>query len=93
VIQQELTMPVTVRLDEDTRKTLQRIARDLKISRSEVIRRGIGMVAREAGYDHEARPLIEILGPLVGSVRTGRSNLSEETGRRVREKLAQDRRE
>jgi hypothetical protein len=85
--------PVTVRLDEKTRRTLQRIARDLEISRSEVIRRGIGLVAREAGYDREDRPLIEILGPLVGSVQTGRSNLSEDTGRRVREKLTRDRRE
>jgi hypothetical protein len=85
-------MPVTVRLDEETRKTLQRIARDLKISRSEVIRRGIALVARETGCDHDARPLIETLGPLVGSVRTGRTDLSEETGRRVREKLAEGRR-
>ena len=77
-------MVITVRLDEQMREVLDQIARSKGISRSEVIRQGIELVAHEEGLDRNPTPIIAKIDHLVGSVRSG-GTLSERTGDRFRE--------
>lgn len=80
-------MPLSVRMDEETRKVLDRIARSKGIARSEVIRRGIRLVAEQEGIG-TVTPAIEQIRHLVGSVGGGPSDLSSKTGERFRELIS-----
>lgn len=85
-------MPVSVRLDDETEKMLDRISRLKRMPRSEVIRRGIRLMAREEGIDRDGVNVAEQLEPLIGSVTGGPPALSERTGDRFRELLSVRRR-
>ncbi len=84
---------LSVRLDEATRKLLDRLARTQKVSRSEVVRRAIHSLSQDDPAAGEANPYADIRH-LIGKVRGGPGDLSEQTGKRFREALRakQDRR-
>jgi len=42
-------MPLSVRLDRDTQKTLEQLAKKLRISKSELVRRSLAKLATEEG--------------------------------------------
>lgn len=83
-------MTVTVRLDEETRKLLNRLVRMRRLSRSEVIRRGIRLLAAHDPSTLESNPA-EIIGHLVGRIHGGPPDLSERTGDRFRKALTDKR--
>jgi Arc/MetJ-type ribon-helix-helix transcriptional regulator len=78
-----VTVPTSVRLDPETERVLEELARSKSVSKSEVLRQAIELLAsqvRKAPYDRVA--------DLIGSVRGGPPDLSEETGKRFRQLLA-----
>ncbi|HEY6323447.1 MAG TPA: CopG family transcriptional regulator [Thermoanaerobaculia bacterium] len=73
-------MPTSVRLDPETERALEQLARSRSVSKSEVVRQAIELLAareRQAPFDRVA--------DLIGSVRGGPPDLSEQTGKRFRE--------
>ena len=80
-------MPTSVRLDEETERLLQRLANRAESSKSEVIRVAIETLARqELGVNQEGG-VYELVSDLLGVAEDGPSDLSEQTGRRLRELL------
>ena len=79
-------MTVTVRLDEETKRLLQRLARERRVSRSEVVRHAIRVLAAEELKADQAEPY-QAIRQLIGKVRGGPADLSERTGLRFREAL------
>jgi len=77
-------MTVTVRLDKKTEELLDRLSRSEGLSRSEVIRRSIRLLAEQNMKAGETSPY-EAIKHLIGSVRGGPRNLSERTGDRFYE--------
>jgi len=76
--------PLTLRLDEETRRRVARIARQRKTSTSAVLREVIKTwVQRE----ESAPSAYELLKPYIGVVRGGDPTLSSNTGRRFTEML------
>ena len=76
-------MPTSVRLDPETERALELLARSRSVSRSEVVRQAIELLAaqeRKAPYD--------LVADLIGSVQGGLPDLSEETGKRLSRLLA-----
>jgi Arc/MetJ-type ribon-helix-helix transcriptional regulator len=78
---------LSVRLDEETRRLIDRLARARRLSRSELVRRGIRLLAEHDPHTQEANPYASIRH-LVGRVRGGPPDLSEQTGARFRKILA-----
>ncbi len=77
-------MSTSVHLDANTQRALERLAKNRSRTRSEIVRQAIEMlVARE-----QQRPF-EMVSDLIGCVQGGPSDLSENTGRKFRELLAQ----
>lgn len=80
-------MTVSVRLDSATRSTLARMARKRRTTQSEIIREAIGaLAAREDIKPASTRPY-DAMKHLIGCVRGLPPDLSEDTGRKVREIL------
>lgn len=77
-------MVFTVRLDEKTEELLDRLARIDDLSRSEVVRRSIQLLAEQRMAREEESPF-EAVKHLIGSVRGGPPRLSEQTGKQFRE--------
>jgi Arc/MetJ-type ribon-helix-helix transcriptional regulator len=80
-------VPTSVRLDPETERALEQLARSRSVSKSEVLRQAIELLAsqeRQAPYDRVA--------DLIGSVRGGPPDLSEQTGKRFRQLLADKKR-
>jgi Arc/MetJ-type ribon-helix-helix transcriptional regulator len=76
--------PITLRLDPEIRRRVERIARRKRASTSEVLREAITTwVEREDG----AITPYESIKDLIGSVRGGDPRLSEDTGRKFTELL------
>lgn len=75
----------TVRLDPATRAALKRLAERRGQTRSEVIRDAIGRLADEE--DDCTLSAFERLQPFAGIADSGGRQLSQESGRRFREKL------
>jgi Arc/MetJ-type ribon-helix-helix transcriptional regulator len=76
-------VPTSVRLDPETERALELLARSRSVSRSEVVRQAIELLAaqeRKAPYD--------LVADLIGSVQGGLPDLSEETGKRLSRLLA-----
>ena len=74
-----MASPLTLRLDAKTRQRLERIARRKRLSTSEVVRQAI-----EAWADRQ-EPITspyEVVADLIGIVRGGKADRSEQTGRR-----------
>lgn len=83
-------MTMSVRLDPETRKLIDELARKERVSRSEVIRRGIHLLAEQRIAAGET-DLLRAIEHLIGRVRGGPPNLSERTGEKFRELLLQKR--
>lgn len=78
-------MSLSVHLDEETKKLLDGLARSEGLSRSEVVRRSIHLLAEQQTRG-EAAPF-EAVKHLLGRARGGPRNLSERTGSQLRELL------
>jgi len=82
-------MTLSVRLDDDTRQLLRRLARAHRVSNSELVRRAIRRMAKEDPATEEMN-VYERIKHLIGVAHSGRSDLSENTGEKfyqiVREK-------
>jgi predicted DNA-binding protein len=79
-----MASPVTLRLDKETRQRIARIARQRRLSTSQVIRAAIeAWVERQ---ETTASPY-EAMADLIGVVRGGNPERSTEAGRRFRELL------
>jgi hypothetical protein len=74
-------MPMSIRLDPETKARIQKLARGAGKSRSWVVREAV------AAYQPApaAAPLAERLAPFIGAGTTGRTDLSERTGDRLTE--------
>jgi Arc/MetJ-type ribon-helix-helix transcriptional regulator len=76
--------PVTLRLDKETRERIAQIARQKRVSASEVIREAI-----EAWVEHQERtatPYNSVID-LIGVVHGGNPGRSTQAGRRLKELL------
>lgn len=78
----------TVRLDVTTETTLKRLSARRGQTRSEVIRDAIARLADEEGEQLSA---YQRLQPFVGIADSGGKQLSEDTGKRLRELLEEKR--
>jgi predicted DNA-binding protein len=75
-------VPTSVRLDPDTERVLERLARRRSTSKSEIVRQAIDLLAsqeKESPYD--------LVADLIGVARGGPPDLSEDTGKRFRQLL------
>jgi len=79
-------MPTSVRLDTKTQGTLERLAKSRSQTKSEVVRQAIELLA-----GHEPPPPFETVADLVGRVKGGPPDLSENTGQKFRELLERKR--
>jgi Arc/MetJ-type ribon-helix-helix transcriptional regulator len=84
-------MAISVRLDPETRKLIERLASAERVSKSEIVRRGIHLLAEQRMSTGETRPY-EAIKHLIGKVHGGPRNLSERTGEKFRELLLEKRR-
>jgi hypothetical protein len=73
-----MASPLTLRVDETTRKRIARIARRKQLSTSEVVRQAIEAWAER--HEPTASPY-EAVTDLIGVVRGGNPKRSEQTGR------------
>ena len=73
-------MATSVRMDIETERLLDRLAREEGVSKSEVIRKAIRLAAGKARPTRGVRPY-DAFREVLGSVKGGRSDLSESTGR------------
>lgn len=78
-------MSLSVHLDEETKKLLDGLARSEGLSRSEIVRRSIHLLA-EQRMRGEATPF-DTVKHLIGRARGGPRNLSERTGAQLRDLL------
>jgi len=70
---------ITVRLDPETRRKLDKLTRAHRISRSELVRRAIQNMAKEDPATEEMN-VYERMKDHIGKFRSGRSDLSQNTG-------------
>jgi predicted transcriptional regulator len=68
-------MSVSVRLDEETKAVLEKTARSLRTSKTEVVKRSIRDFCDKALKERARRPY-ELIKDLVGKEASGRGNLS-----------------
>jgi len=71
-------MPFSLRLDDATEERIDRLARERGTSRAAVVREAVARFAEETD---DTVALVERLKPFIGSVRSGRTDLSSQTGR------------
>lgn len=83
-------MVITVRLDPDTRRKLDKLTRAHRLSRSEIVRRAIEHMAKDDPATEEIN-VYERLKDHIGKVRSGRSDLSMQTGEHFRRILLEKR--
>jgi Arc/MetJ-type ribon-helix-helix transcriptional regulator len=77
-------MPTSVRLDPETERALEQLARSRSVSKSEVVRQAIELLASQ-----ERQVPFNRVADLLGCVQGGPPDLSEETGTRFRQLLAE----
>lgn len=80
-------MPTSVRLDEKTRRLLQRLANRKACTKSEIIREAIEVLAEEEGLDETVQSPYELIEDLIGCASGGPGDLSTRTGERFRSLL------
>ena len=79
-------MTINVRLDRRTEALLDRLARDGRRSRSDVVRESIAALARRKGAgDGRGKTPYELMRPFIGCVRTGGSLLVGDVNARIAE--------
>ncbi len=79
-----MASPLTLRLDGKTRQRLERIARRKQLSTSEVVRQAIEAWAER--QEPVSAPY-EVVADLIGIVRGGKADRSNQTGRRFAQLL------
>jgi Arc/MetJ-type ribon-helix-helix transcriptional regulator len=84
-------MTLSVRLDDETKRLLNRLARSRRASRSEVVRQAIHALAKEDPATEEFNPY-EQIKDLIGSVKGGPPDLSTRGGQYFREILLEKKR-
>lgn len=82
-------MVISVRLDEEERRLVSRLARSLKKSRSDVIRAALGALAEREHLAGKPSSPYERVAHLIGCVKGGPADLSERTGDRFRKLVEQ----
>ena len=83
-------MPTSVRLDDRTRRLLEKLMRSTRKTRSEVIREAIEVLARTESSRAEPTPYAAVKD-LLGCVHGGPVDLSEDTGTKFAELLSASR--
>ncbi len=76
-------MPTSVRLDAETERAVERLAREKKSTKSRVIREAILAEAARGEHKVQGKSPYERIAHLIGVEVGGPRNLSERTGRRV----------
>ncbi len=81
-------MPISVRLDVQTERLMDRLSRMRRQTKSEVVRDAIRSLAREEGNADKGGSPYELVADLLGCARGGPPDLSIDTGRKLRSLLA-----
>ncbi len=84
-------MPTSVRLDADTEKILERLARTKGMTKSNVIRDAIALAAKESSRSTKHTRPYDAFAPYIGIARGGPPDLSERTGEKFRKLLLEKR--
>ena len=77
-------MPTSVRLDRNTEKLLEKLARTRSQSKSDVIRDAVESLAIQEKSVLEEASLLDSISDLIGCVDGGPVDLSEQTGKKLR---------
>jgi len=85
-------MTISVRLDEKTKRRLSRYAREQRVSQSEVVRRAINAYMN-SDDTMDGVSLYDRMKDIIGSVRGGPTDLSENTGEKFRQILLEKKRQ
>jgi Arc/MetJ-type ribon-helix-helix transcriptional regulator len=80
-------VPTSVRLDPETERALEQLARSRSVSKSEVVRQAIELLASQ-----ERKSPFDRVADLIGNVRGGPPDLSEDTGKRFHQLLTERKR-
>ena len=80
-------MPISVRVDAKTERMINRLARKTGRTKSQIIREGLAALAGSRTTPERNRPY-DAMAHLIGCARGGPRNLSEQTGKKLRELLA-----
>lgn len=75
-------MPTRIRLDPETDRALEQLARSRSVSKSEILRQAIELLASQ-----ERQAPFDCVADLIGCVRGGPPDLSEQTGKRFHQLL------
>ena len=81
-------MATSVRMDLETERLLDQLAREHGVSKSQVIRDAVRVAAGKARSARRAARPYDAIREIVGSVKGGPSDLSEATGAHFRHLLA-----
>lgn len=81
-------MPTSVRLDPETEKLLDRLARQRSQTKSDIIREAIYALAATDKAIQSRETLHDSIRDLVGCIESGVGDLSEQTGKRFRDLVA-----
>jgi Arc/MetJ-type ribon-helix-helix transcriptional regulator len=85
-------MTISVRLDDKTKRRLSRYARARGVSQSEIVRQAIDALLNRKGAA-TGSTLYERMKDVIGSVRSGRRDLSQNTGDQFYEILLEKKRQ
>jgi hypothetical protein len=85
-------MPTSVRLDVKTERTLERLARQRRTSKSAILREAVDALARRSRGKRENGSVYARIQHLIGCVSSGRGDLSTRTGEGFRRILEQRKR-
>jgi len=81
-------MATSVRMDLETERLLDQLARENGVSKSQVIRDAVRVAAGKTRSARSAPRPYDAIRKIIGSVKGGPSDLSEATGARFRDLLA-----
>ena len=84
-------MTISVRLDPETQRVVERLAQATGQTKSAIIRGAIMKIAGQEGLEDKASRPYEALAPWVGCVTGGPPDLSERTGEKFRRLLKRGR--
>jgi hypothetical protein len=80
-------MTTTVRMDAETERLLEDLARERGSTKSEIVREAVKLAARSRRRPRQRKRPYDAFRGVIGSVRGGPSDLSEGTGARFRQLL------
>jgi hypothetical protein len=78
-------MPMSVRLDAETERLVNRLAREKRRTKSEIVREAITTLARRETGEKAVSTPYEAIAHLLGCADSGGARLSEQTGRKFAE--------